>query len=274
MSLSKVSAIIIQSFKRKQRKNRDYSHAVLAREMKVSRVFISGLLSGQKKIPIKRLDHLAEVLDMDAIAREALASAMLEEQISQMAKESLILKHRLLGEKKSRSTRVYEKFEEIALKSFTQLLPWYNVTILDLISTHDFRLDFEWMSNRLGLPLSAVKVSWHYLVEQKFIENIDGKWRKTTSQIRVPTRTSQQEIRQYHEKLILKGLSVMNSKTSKSDFEKRLITGITLSANSEKIEEVKSLLNQMQFEAAEAFQQDRCDEVYHIAVMLYPLSSR
>ena len=54
----KIDTILKQALKRKQLKNPQYTLSVLARDLKVSRAFVSSLLQGKKKLPLERLESL------------------------------------------------------------------------------------------------------------------------------------------------------------------------------------------------------------------------
>ena len=162
----------------------------------------------------------------------------------------------------------------MAPKNFTHLYPWFNIALMDLIATHDFRFDYDWMAARLGLPVASVKASWIYLQEHGLISNENGTWEKATPKTRVPTRDSKAEIRAYHQSLVGKGLHVMESQTSPAHFQKRIISGLTLTANTEHLDNVKTYLQSAHYQAAEDLRQGDCDEVYHMALMLYPLTRR
>jgi uncharacterized protein (TIGR02147 family) len=274
MSQSKVLALLNQAFKRKKLKNPQYSLAWLARDMEVSRVFISRVFSGGKTLPLDRVDGIAKALEMDEVSQEGFLNAIVEEALSTLSAQSSLLKKHLKSGRKENTLAVFEKYKEIPTTKFHRLSPWYNTALLDMISMKDFRYDFEWMEKRLGVPASQLKRSWFFLLEHGLIEEVNGQWKKSEADIRFPTKTSHEMVRNYHEALIMKGLDTMKRGHSPEDFNSRLITGVTLTANLNQLEQTKLDLQAAQYQAAETLSSGECTEVYHLALMLYPLTKK
>ena len=63
-------------------------------------------------------------------------------------------------------------------------------------------------------------------------------------------------------------------RTSASAFDRRLIMGITFSANAEKIAVAKKMLADALHEIAGFLMEGEGNEVYHLAAQLFPLTDR
>lgn len=274
MKSKKSISIINQALKRKKEKNSQYSLAWLARDLNVSRVFISRVMSGKKKLPLDQVDTLVDALEMDDLSSEVLLKAIVDEILDEAGSQSPKLRRHLKNDRKIQSFSIFEKYKELPIKKITQLNPWYNVAILDLLATADFHLDFVWMGKRLGIHPAAIKRSWTYLLENGLIEEADGQWKKTAPDIRYPTINSHKQIRDYHKALISKGLQVMETQTSDFDFQNRIISGVTFSANISEIGKTKLFLQEAQYSAANMLAEGECQEVYHLALMLFPLTTK
>lgn len=60
-------------------------------------------------------------------------------------------------------------------------------------------------------------------------------------------------------------------KTSKNDFERRLISGITVAVNPHKVEQCKKMLDETLHQVSLILSEGECTEVYQMNIQLFPL---
>ena len=72
--------------------------------------------------------------------------------------------------------------------------------------------------------------------------------------------------------MMAKAQHELSEKNTESDFEKRLITGITLTASPEKIAEAKKKLAEALHDIANDLIEGEGTQVYHLAAQFFPLS--
>jgi uncharacterized protein (TIGR02147 family) len=259
----KAAAIIKQYFERKQDTNPAYSLRALARDLKVSPSYVSGVLNGQKKISQKSLTKLVRTLDIDDEAALYLKMALLLEDV-----EDTELRKRL---ESPVNGRPFQKFRPISRKKNALLSKWYYVAVLDLMTCVHFKSDTLWIARQLGILLSEAEDAIETLKKLKLIEETSAGWRKRSEVVRVP-RANSTEIRQFHKQMIEKALADLQFKTQPEQFEKRMFGGITMAVSPGKIKEARQKLNAVLHEIADDLIDGESTEVYQLNFQLFPLT--
>lgn len=263
MKSMKPHQILKQFFDRKKEQNSAYSLRALARDAEVSPAFVSGILSGKKKIPVGKLEKFGEVLEIDATSirsiKKAIAFDGMDEEIFRDIVSGGVRQDTNL-------------FKPLPRKKISLLSKWYYVAVLDLMTCHQFQSDETWISRKLGLLPSETKEALLVLKKLNLIEEEKGLLKKKIKKIRFTTTQSQVEIRQFHKQMIQKALQELEFKTSTLDFNRRLIAGITLSASKKAIKKAKHKLSDVLHEIANELMDDTCDEVYQLNLQFFPLT--
>ncbi|RYZ95173.1 MAG: DUF4423 domain-containing protein [Proteobacteria bacterium] len=82
------------------------------------------------------------------------------------------------------------------------------------------------------------------------------------------------DIRRFHASMLERAQRELQHAVNEEDFERRLITGITISASPEKIAAAKQRLAECLHEIANELIEDKGTEVYHLAAQLFPLTKK
>jgi uncharacterized protein (TIGR02147 family) len=258
--------ILNSFFARKKEQNPAYSLRALARDLTVSPAFMSQLLAGNKKVPLKKLARLTELLDFDRPSVQALRRAIVAE--SHGGEEIF----RDSTEKKSRSDLL--EFSPLPKKKGSLFSKWYYVAVLDLMDCEDFQSDPQWIARRLGLFQNEAIEAIATLTALDLVAVRAGKLRKKKNKIRFTTTQTLAEIRSYHRQMIQKALHELEFKTTAEDFTQRMITGGTLSIHRRDIERAQIRLSEFLHEFVAEFATDQADEVYQINLQYFPLSKK
>lgn len=256
--------ILKQYFDRKKELNRAYSLRALARDLRVSASYLSEVFSGQKKISARILKKLEKPLDLDEQTVVSLRKMML---IESLPDQSLMKEF-----SNSSKAEAVQTFKPLSSKKYSLLHKWYYVAVLDLMTCHGFRSDVQWISRKLGLLASETIEALEVLERLELIEFKDAVYQKKSNQVRIGAATSQLEIRKFHQQMITKSLNELQYKTQESDFQRRLIAGITLSADPRKIKKAKKKLNDTLHEIAQDLIDGECTEVYQLNFQFFPLT--
>lgn len=256
--------ILNQYFKRKQEINPKYSLRALARDIRVSPSYVSGIFSGTKKISAKSLQKMVGPLGLDEEAVLAIRKSIALESIDDIE----IIANLKLNSKGSS----VQKYTPVSAKKLSLLNKWYYVAVLDLITCVNFVSDYQWIARRLGLLQSEAEEAIEGLKRLEIIESHKDGWRKKSLKMRYPTAKSQLEIRNFHKQMIEKALSELRFKTQQEDFNKRLIAGITFAGNPKKLKKAKEKLNEVLHEIANDLMEGDCSEVYQLNFQLFPLT--
>lgn len=261
--------IIKKYFARKQKVNPKYSLRSFARDLDVNPAFVSRLLNGKQEIPVQRLDQIAKILEMDSLTSKELKKSMATKLLKEMGLDA-----NEVGKNKSTSILQFDD-RAMTAKEMSVLSPWYNITIMELVTCADFRMDTGWIAKRMNLTKDQVERSLSYLLENGYLKkDVDGQVSKTNKQLRLPSKLSVGIIRQFHKSMMELAVKEMFQKISDKDFAERLITSTSIAVNKENIPKAKERMLEMQIEIAEILREGECTEVFDLTLALFPLTQR
>lgn len=263
MSSFNFNGIILELFKRKKEQNQSYSLRALARDMKLSPSYMSRVLRGEKTLTPQRLKKLFRILDVDIETQAKLKSLFV---INKMGSD-----YKNLVQIKNEDSHL--RFKKLPQSKLSILTKWYYVPVLELMTTSGFDLSAGEISRRLGISKYMVQESVEALLKLNILEKSENKITRSNSHIRLDSSVSKPEIRQYHSAMINKANEELR-KVDDESFSLRLITGITIGANVEKLEMAKSILNDAIHKASKILKDPMATEVYQINLQLFPLSKR
>lgn len=226
----------------------------VAREARVSPGYLSKIFSKQKGLTLKLARKLIEILRIDDVNKESILSSFGQVKLD---KEKFELPE-------------MEAFELPAEESEWLLGKWYRLPLLDLMTVDGFENDPQWMANKLGVNVGDIKDSLCKLIEAElaFCDE-HGNYKKVHSKIRFPTVISKKSIREYHKSQMQRAILELGKVTPK-EFNQRLIVGLSVASNPEKLEEVKNFLHLALYRAAEMLSNGECNEVYQLNIQLFP----
>lgn len=130
------------------------------------------------------------------------------------------------------------------------------------------------IASRLSLSPETVKVALRELHSFGLIELGNGLYKKTKSKIRFTSATSTQVIRKFHDDLMEQAQLILRKGGDEDEFQRRLITGITVTCSPEAMQAAKRKLSECLFEIANDLTSAPGTEVYHLAAQLFPLTKR
>jgi transcriptional regulator with XRE-family HTH domain len=243
-----------------------YSLRALARDLDWSQSYVSEVFAGKKRPTPERLDTLCRQLGMDAYASLQCREAY--------AQEAYGLPPETRAPRPARKARGANEWRPESLEDAGLLSKWLNLALLDLVDCEGFRRDPAWIGRRLGVQTSAAQASLEWLLERGYLnEDEDGRISRSQRRIRISAGKSQPEIRRLHRQMIELALQALVDPAAARSFDRRLITGITLSANPARLPEAKEILLKALHEAADLLMEGPCTEVYQINLQLFPHTS-
>lgn len=158
------------------------------------------------------------------------------------------------------------------LEDFSLLSEWYYIPLMDLLACEGTLDSAEFLSNRLGVSQSRIHSALREMLERNLLERKDGKLRKASDHVKFATLRSHALVRNFHAKMIEKAQMELKVKTSQPDFDRRLITGLTVSVAPERIQEAKALIFEMMNQVASVLTDGAAQEVYQFNIQLFPLT--
>lgn len=235
----------------------------MAQMLDLSPSHLSQIINSKRAIPVDRLQLFEKVFEIDSYFSIQLKREIVLERtgidIGQISLRPI--------------TSSETSYELDSSRDLSVLDPWYLVAVMDLLGCSNTQNDYAWMAQRLGLTSPQVEGAVTKLLDLGYLKRLESlELRKTRKQVRVSVKNSKSEIRRFHAQMIKNALQHLLVNQSDKDYQRRLITGITFSANPAKMEEAKSLLEQAIHEASELLMTGDCSEVYQINLQLFPLT--
>lgn len=263
----KTHELIKKALKRKQKLNPSYSLRALARDLKLSAAFISRVLNGQQNIPLERLEDLAQVLSLDQMNIRDIKVSIATEFLKRLNLDSKTIS-------RTHKSTYLENYEDsnITAKSLSILGQWYHLPILELV-TCAIKVDLKTWAKKLNITHGQVKQSFDYLLEEGYIEEKSGQFRKTDKKLRLPLKKSEAIVRTFHRSMLQKANEHMHQHTDETSYRNRLITSTSIAVNPENLQKAKQRLLEAQLEVADILSEGECTEVYDLSLVLFPLTT-
>lgn len=245
--------------------------AAFARDLAVSPSLLSRIMKGSRPITFKMASRMVTLLELsdeqskgfiNCVLAHTSAKAKITKKAKKQIEEYL---ENLMGSKPE------VQFLDMESEGFKSIAQWYHLGILNLISLQGFQSDPLWIAGKLGVSPKEAEDAIERLFALNLIKYQDGKICRNHNNLRVEPKNSIQAVRSFHKSMIEKALLELEKK-SDTDFQRRLINGITFSCSSEKIEKLKVLINQFEEEILKLVDEDKANSVYQMNIQLFPLS--
>jgi len=248
-------------FKKKKKSQYGFSQRKLAQEIAISPAFLSNVLSGKKPIPYPLLMKLCRSLNIESEVTEKIKSAH----------HGFVGASAFQKKGKSRVKTQLAGWDIASRDQFLVLRQWFYIPILIFSQSKLFDGTPASVAKKLGISRPSVEIALRDLTAMGMYTEVDGKYFCTDKKIRWSSEKSLREIRLFHENMMKQAIAVLHSQTDQESFEKRLITGITVTTNPEKILAARLKLSECLHEIANDMMIENGSEVYHLAGQLFSL---
>jgi uncharacterized protein (TIGR02147 family) len=225
------------------------------------------ILSGSRPLSVEGLRKLMPALNLTSSERRFMeAMHTLGTTTSQDERiESLRRMKKYSGYRKNnpQEAEVYE-----------YLTQWYYYTIRELTGEKDFKLEAEWIQNRLRVhvPLHEIKEAIEFLVKNKYIEvDSDDKVQPPLKHLNCQGGVYKVALTQYHKQIF----QLAEKSIENADPSERYILGHTFSISMEKYETARALIDEVIQKIQTLSQGDENmpkEAVYHMEMALFPLT--
>lgn len=234
-------------FDRKKKSSPGFSMRSLARRLDISPSFLSRALNGKKAMPVELQEKLAAALDVEP---------------------------ELLN--KNEPEKMMEAREwTLAEKDATRILRnWYYIPVLEFTTLENYDGSVSEIARRLGLSVQTTEITLRELTDLGLLKSVDGRLMKTDSLLKFTSSKSVLAFRKFHDEMLEKSQETLRKATADEDFQKRLITGITITASDEAIQAAKQKLAACLHEIASDLAASPGTDVYQLSAQLFPLSRR
>ncbi len=258
--------ILLKAFENKKVNNPSYSRNALARDLGVSSVFVTKILTGEKNVPSARIKRLFQVLDMDInlqaqFIKATIIESLLSDELRELARLTFINESKL------------ENYKVESTKKFRPLTKWYHPALLTYLTCSNLDSSPKAIARYFGVTEREILYSLENMEEIGLVENRDGIWRKVDAHSYFPTTRTRADVRDFHKQMIQMAYREL-SKSDSDTFERRLISGFSIAANPKNLEKSKKLVFDFLSEISYSLSEGECSEIYQCNVQLFPFGGQ
>jgi len=264
------SEVLLRFFEKKKAERRGFSVRSLALRLNLSPSFTSQVLNGRRSVPLELAEQLCAALDLDKETRDDVFSKLFRERgLSQkVARLSGIPNDETPNERNEADWKLRPK------QQFDVLVDWTGLAILDATLLVDYDGSPDFIASRLNLSLESVRETLDHLIKNGLLVLRDGVLKKTDFFLEFNSGKNQEEIRAFHKQHLENAKRILTDQVSDEDRERRLITGLTITASEKKVAWAKIALNSFMRHLATDLGSSEAEDVYHLAIQLFPLTNQ
>ena len=243
----------------------EFSMRTLAQKSQIASGYLPMVLAGQRELSEKAFLKILPNLGLDTQERKFL---------------SLL---RLVGESRDPSIRVdavnqmskLRRFQESNNKEvrvYEYLTKWFYVAIRELVALSDFKMDSEWIKNKLTgrITISEIEEAIEFLKVEGFLaQDPNGKWVQPKADLDCREGIFKLSLGQFHRQMF----DLASESIEKTPREKRYILGHTVAISAQDFEKIKAILNESVDKILQMKKEDaKKEHVYHIEMAAFPLT--
>jgi transcriptional regulator with XRE-family HTH domain len=229
-----------EEFVHRRLKNPAYSLRAFSRDLAISPTSLSQILNG-RRAPSQKSLH--------AISKRLGAPFDLGLKPSQIKSRGL-------------------SHEELRDDEFKLISDWACFAIMNLAKLSTCKSDPKWIAKRLNISAEHAQVVSDRLIRLGYIKTLNKKLVRTKQAIRTTYDTPSEAIRTYHRQTLQNALRTLES----APVSKREFISVTSDISTCRIPAGKEVIRNFIAEMSSCLQDGPTDEVYTLAVQLFPLT--
>ena len=242
-------------FVRRRTTNPAYSLRSFARFLQLSSGSLSEIMSRKRKLTTTQATKIVERLKLDPeTGKSFIALVKAAKTDREMATAA--------------PSKDGPRYKQIDDDAFHIISDWYHFAILSLMSTKSFRSDVTWISRRLGISITEVRIAVERLLRLGYIAVDDDGWRLAEAHLATSTDIPSAAIRRSHVQSLQQVIDYIDI----IDPKDRDVSSITVAVNKEKLPVAKELIRNFRRLLADFLEAGPRDEVYNLNIQLMPVS--
>jgi len=244
--MSLASEFLQSQFIARKKKNPRYSQGAFARALGVTSTRVAQYFSGKRLITKSAAIKIAANLNLDKKEKDHFLALCIQAK----------------SERKSPQLKIFRE-DQLAVT-----IEWFHLAIVQLMYTKDFKLDAQWIADRMGLTKANVEDSLERLQRVGLISIANGKVELNRGAYTTAPEIPSEAIRKGHVNM----LQHVAKTFADVPLEKRDISSLTVAIDSRNIAEAKKLIREFRFKLATLISEGTRDEVYALNIQLCPLT--
>jgi uncharacterized protein (TIGR02147 family) len=238
-----------------QSKNPKYSLRSYSRKVGIHAGALSSIMNGKRNVSRDMAEKITRKLLIDPQKRSEVLGMFPEKR-----------KYRNTEEMKQDEG---PRYLEIEASSFRMIAEWEHFAVLSLIKTVDFKNNYQWIADRLGITVYRAQEVVERLISLGFLElTSKNELNRLQANIRSSDDTVDLSVNKSHEETLeLAKESLHRDLISERDF-----TTITMAIDPEKMAIAKEMIRKFQDELSDVMESGKQKQVYRLSMQLFPLS--
>ncbi|MGE0174352.1 MAG: TIGR02147 family protein [Oligoflexales bacterium] len=243
---------LLNAYKEKRQKNSQYSLRSYAKFLGISAPQLSKILNRKQPLSLRHATQIADKLALSPSQRSQLATALNSE---------LLL---------PTDARGRQEFLQLADDRFRLISDWWHFAILSLGSVRGNSKDPKWIATRLGITVQVAEDAFQRLLRLNLVEMVDGGYRQSGLPLSTTTDVPSSAIQKYHRQ----NLELAAEKLGSIPVDLREFTSITIAVDPNNIAKAKDAIRKFKRSMADSLGSGNKEEVYTLAIQLFPLTTQ
>ncbi len=244
-------SLILSALNERRSRNSLYSLRAFARDLGVSPTALSDGLAGKRRFSSRNAQRIAAELGLAPVARERFVAEAQGRELAPAVEADA-------------QTRTLREDE------FRLISDWYYFAILNLAKLPSNQADPGWLARRLGISVFQAREAVRRLRRLGYVEVEGPRLRRTTLPLRTSTDVPSSALRKHH----LQNLGRAERALESLPVELREISSMTFAGSTARLAEAKRRIASFRRQLARLMESDEPDEVYTVAVQLFPALGR
>lgn len=248
-----------QELIRRSKANPKYSLRAFARFLGIQSDFLSKILLAQRSVTTRTVERLGPKLGLTPLEIQQYCSRIPPRS---NGKKMLVKKDVPVTDF---HTLIFDHYQFIA--------DWYHYAILELTAVKAFDPSPRWIAKVLGISVNEVNAAIERLKRLDFIEvDESGKWKilDGSNRTTIGTELTAAALRKMQKQILEKAIVALDD----TPIERRDQTSMTMAVDSSLLPEAKERITKFRRELCSFLESGpNRDEVYHLAVSLYPVTA-
>jgi uncharacterized protein (TIGR02147 family) len=238
-----------REYLKRRKKNGNYSVRAFANYLKLASGTVSHLLSGKRKPSAKFVSRLFARLDVTLKEQELILRSL---------------------KKNNKATNIkHNKYEMIALDAFKLMSDWFHYAILELTSVKDFKYDYSWIANQLGISVTETRQAVERLLRLDLVVELNGTLTKTHGFVtNAEDGVTSSALKKLQRHVLQKALDAIDTVA----IEEKDITSMTMAIDEKKLPEARKRVERFRRELCAFLEDGEQTRVFNLGVQLYPVS--
>ncbi len=237
----------------RQKENPHYSLRAYSRDLEMHSSTLSQILKGQRGLPLKRANSVAEKLALSPKEKTLFMESFYRSKTSIDDIQISDLDQRYILD---------ESYYKV-------IAEWEHYAILELFNLNHYDINANWISKKLGITLNRAEVVLSNLIScGLLIKNDADRFDRAHPDIKTTEDISSGALKKSHKEAMQMGIN----KLEEIEVELRDFSSATVAVDLEKLPEAKTIIREFRQKMTALLRDGNKTDVFQFAIQFYPLT--